>query len=278
MILNGIAEHMQIATTDLTKRNERTLRRRDAYREELGDGRLAAGSFWKVKQDHPFIGFVDCRVEDLAFTMFSADDDVVAWHYFWAGPDAYEPAIVSQWLRWARAAETILDIGAYTGLMSIIAALANPACRVHAMEPLERTVERLSINLKANGIDRRVETHPRAAADAFGPEIINLYRDANFLGTGNSIHDKGKKIFDRRLIQDGQHRSVSRLQAPLRPRQGRCRGLRVRGSEGPAPDPAPRPSARGAGNSGKRTRPRYSRCSTIWPTITDRSSRGRRAS
>ena len=192
---------MLSGTTKLTDANQRALERRDLYRRELVEGKTPEGSWRKLKLEYPFIGFIDCQVEDIPFTMFSADDDVVAWNYFWAGPDSYEAEIITQWLTWAREAENILDIGAYTGMMSIIAAFANPRCKIHAMEPVERTVERIKINLRANGIEKRVTVHPRAAANEFGPEMINYYREEDFLGTGNSIHSKGKKVFSRRMIQ-----------------------------------------------------------------------------
>ncbi|MCB8836482.1 FkbM family methyltransferase [Aurantimonas sp. VKM B-3413] len=192
---------MNEASARLDASNRKALERRDAYRQERAAGAGGGADFQKLKHEFPYVGFVDCRAEDIAFLMFHANDDVVAWEYFWLGDDAYERPIVSQWIAWAREATTVLDIGSYTGLMSILAGLANPDCTIHAMEPIERTVERMKINLRANGLARRVTIHPRAAAAEFGPEMINYYRDEDFLGTGNSIHDKGKTVHARRMIQ-----------------------------------------------------------------------------
>ncbi|ESR23336.1 FkbM family methyltransferase [Lutibaculum baratangense] len=192
--MNGAMERLDAA-------NRKALARRDAFRDELRQGQAGHGGFQKLKHEFPYVGFVECRAEDIDFLMFHANDDVVAWEYFWLGDDAYERPIIAQWLTWAREAKSVLDIGAYTGLMSILAGLANPDGAVHAMEPIERTVERMKINLRANGLAQRVTIHPRAASDEFGPEMINYYRDEDFLGTGNSIHDKGKEIHARRMIQ-----------------------------------------------------------------------------
>lgn len=85
--------------------------------------------------------------------------------------------------------------------MSIIAALANPQCHVHAFEPVGRTVERMKINLRLNQLSRRVTVHTYAAAAEFGVEMINYYRHEDFLGTGNSINDKDEKVVSRHLIQ-----------------------------------------------------------------------------
>ncbi|WP_280940487.1 FkbM family methyltransferase [Aurantimonas sp. 22II-16-19i] len=134
--------------------------------------------------------------------MFSANDDVVAWQFFWGGRDSYESEIIAKWAEWAKSAQSVLDIGAYTGLMSIIAAMVNPDCEIHAMEPIPQTAERARINLRANQVERQVTIHNRAAANESGPEMINLYRGGDVLGAGNSIHDKGgKKIFNRQMIQ-----------------------------------------------------------------------------
>lgn len=183
----------------LRVQNTRALDRRDAFRAEVASGAAGAMEFQTLKHEFPFMGFVECEAEGIPFVMFSCNDDVVAWEYFWRG--TYEPEIVAQWVAWAKEATSILDIGAYTGLMSVLAARANPEARIHALEPVERTVERLKINLRANGVADRVTAHTKAAAGDYGIDMINYYRDEDFLGTGNSLHDKGKKIAARRMIQ-----------------------------------------------------------------------------
>lgn len=185
----------------LEDRNRLALERREAFRRDLADGKALLADFQALKHQHPYIGFVECRACDIPFLMFHANDDVVVWEYFWLGHDAYEPELTRAWIDCASKAERILDIGAYTGLMSILAALANPDCEVHAIEPLDRTVERLRINLKANGVLERVKTHARAAAAEYGIEMIKYYRDENFLGTGSSIHDKGKVVHTRKMVE-----------------------------------------------------------------------------
>ena len=126
------------------------------------------------------------------FLMFSADDDVIARRYLWHGPDAYERPIVTDWVRWVSNAAVVYDIGAYTGLMSVLAAVCNPTSRVEAFEPLERTVERAHINMVANSVSDRVSLHAAAASDTNGSAEINLRRGAAFLGTGGSLYDKSR--------------------------------------------------------------------------------------
>jgi FkbM family methyltransferase len=65
-------------------------------------------------------------------------------------------------------ARTTLDIGAYVGWYSLVAALANPASRVIALEPLPSVHERLLRNLELNRVPNI--TPLRTAAGATGGE------------------------------------------------------------------------------------------------------------
>lgn len=188
--------------TQLELQNAKAVQRRDEFRRAVEAGEAQPNGFQKLKREFPFHGFVECEAAGLVFSMFSSNDDIVAWQFFWGGPDSYETAIIAKWVEWAREAKSVLDIGAYTGLMSIVAAMVNPHCEVHAMEPIPQTAERARINLRANNVERQVTIHNRAAANESGVEMINMYRGGDVLGAGNSIHDKGgKRIFSRQMIQ-----------------------------------------------------------------------------
>lgn len=178
----------------LRRLNRRSLRTISAFRDERERDAEAFAEFSRLKHRHPYYGFVPCTSEGLDVVMFHASDDVVAWEYLWFGADSYETPIVRTWVRWARVSETVYDIGAYTGLMTLLAAAANPRATVHLFEPMDRTVERAKINVRANGYADRVTLHAQAASDEAGPVEINLYRDEDFLGTGNSIFDKSLDI------------------------------------------------------------------------------------
>lgn len=182
--------------------NRRTLERISDFREAAARGEAGHAEFSKLKHKHPFVGFVPCRAQDLEFVLFHANDDVVAWDYHWYGDDHYEAAVVQVWVEWSRGASLVYDIGAYTGLMSILAAKASPTAEVHLFEPVDRTVERAKINVRANQVGGRVHLHNRAASDIAGEARINLYRDEDFLGTGNSLYNKETvPIRDSKVIQ-----------------------------------------------------------------------------
>ncbi len=159
--------------------------------------------FSRLKHDHPVFGWVACKAAGVDFLMFHANDDVVAWEYLWFGADGYESDIAQTWVDWCRTSPgAILDVGAYSGCMAILAGLANPKNTVHLFEPVERTVERAKINVLANGLQDRVKIHARAASEKAGEVRINLYRGEDFLGTGSSIYQKpGKEIIGTKIIQ-----------------------------------------------------------------------------
>ena len=171
------------------------------FRAEHAAGRATYADFSQLKQQHPYLGVLPCRAAGLDFVLLHAHDDVVGWEYLWFGADGYERDLTRTWVDWCRDASVVYDIGAYTGLMSVLAARANPASEVHLFEPMERTVARAQVNLRLNGVHQRVKLHTRAASDSPGWVQINLYRDENFLGTGNSLYEKDREVMGTKRIR-----------------------------------------------------------------------------
>jgi FkbM family methyltransferase len=184
----------------LVRQNERCLAEVARFRQSVAGGGATRHDHAVIKQQHPYFGLLPCRAGGIDFVLFHAHDDVVGWEYLWYGDDGYEPEIVRTWTTWAREARVVYDVGGYTGLMSVLAVLANPQARVHLFEPMERTVERAQINLRLNGVAENVHLHDVAASDAAGEATINLYRPEHFLGTGSSLYDKGLEIHGVKTI------------------------------------------------------------------------------
>jgi len=181
--------------------NGKALALAKAFRMERGP--VNRGDLAKRQQAAPYFGILPCRAADIDFVMFHAHDDVIAREYLWRGADGYEGDIVRTWIDWCRTPGVVLDIGAYSGLMSILAARANADNEVHLFEPMERTVERASVNVKLNGLGQSITRHSVAVSDQTGTAEICLYRDADFvMGTGNSIGAKdGLTVVDTTTIR-----------------------------------------------------------------------------
>lgn len=97
----------------------------------------------------------------------SRADDWVSNQVFWRGLRAYEPESVPLFYSLAARSRTTLDVGAYVGFYSLLAAHANPAGRVYAFEPLPAIYDRLKQNVELNDL-KNVTCVPAAVSDTEG--------------------------------------------------------------------------------------------------------------
>lgn len=100
-----------------------------------------------------FIGKFDVKVDDKKFKMF---------HYgyyieneiFWKGLEkSWEPLSITLWKILCKSSDIIFDIGANTGIYSLVAQAVNRNSIVYAFEPVERTFENLENNVKINNFN-----------------------------------------------------------------------------------------------------------------------------
>ena len=79
----------------------------------------------------------------------------------------YEGETIRLFLPLVRQAQTVIDVGANTGLFALLAAKANPACRVWAFEPVPFIFDMLERNIRLNGLTN-LQAVAAAVADATG--------------------------------------------------------------------------------------------------------------
>lgn len=97
------------------------------------------------------VGIVTCRLPNGAeLRLQSQGDDWVSNQVYWRGWEGYEPETVPLFFRLALRAEVTVDIGAYVGYFTMLAAHANPRGRVFAFEPLPSVYRRLQRNVVLN--------------------------------------------------------------------------------------------------------------------------------
>ena len=137
----------------------------------------------RLKHHFPYYGTVLCPIADRDYLLFSVNDDVVAWNFFWLGK--YEKPLLEKWHEITIGGGVALDVGAYSGIYSLVAAKNN--CQVHAFEIMQRTVERAKINFRLNDVADRISLHAYGLSSQAGHIDLHLPRNADFLGTGNSI-------------------------------------------------------------------------------------------
>jgi FkbM family methyltransferase len=139
---------------------------------------------WAVAHLHR-VGPVAARLPNgRRLRLWSQADDWVSNQVFWKGWAGYEPETARVVFRLASRARLTVDVGAYVGFYTLLAALANPAGQVLALEPHPGACERLARNLERNGV--RNATVVRAAAGALAGEAeLHLAHDA--LPTSSSL-------------------------------------------------------------------------------------------
>ena len=76
---------------------------------------------------------------------------------FWGGiENGWEKESMKIWMALCKDAKVILDIGANTGIFSLVAKTINPGAEIHAFEPLEKVMEKLEYNIRLNQFDIKV--------------------------------------------------------------------------------------------------------------------------
>jgi FkbM family methyltransferase len=117
---------------------------------------------------------------------------------FWSGLTGnFEGVSLGLWIKLSERANTILDIGANTGLFSLVAKTVNPSAAVHAFEPLDRVSQRLRQNCALNGYD--VTCVPMAASNRNGDAIVyDLPSDHIYAVTvGKNMNAPGIAVIER---------------------------------------------------------------------------------
>ena len=90
---------------------------------------------------------------------------------FWVGLDgSWEKVSLRLWRELARDADVIFDLGANTGIFSLLAQSVNPNAQVYCFEPVKRIFDKLIVNAGLNGF--HFHAFPYAISDKDGETIL----------------------------------------------------------------------------------------------------------
>jgi len=126
-----------------------------------------------------FKGFFKIKMKnDFTFKMYHAgyvEENEIFWNGIYNG---WEKKSISLWIDLSKNANTIIDIGANTGLYSLVAKTINPTSNIFAFEPIEGVFSILEKNVRINKYN------------------INCQKIAlsNYNGIGKIYLPKGKKF------------------------------------------------------------------------------------
>jgi FkbM family methyltransferase len=139
-------------------------------------------SFWA---SHPVRGDVTIELDALApFVMYSDNDDTVVKELYWTGFGGWEATSLHLWSCLARRVRpgTVLDVGSYSGIYALIAAIANPSHDVVGIDIQPRCLARVEINRERNGL-ANIRTLHAACLDTVGLVPYFYYEEADVLSS-----------------------------------------------------------------------------------------------
>ena len=102
----------------------------------------------------------------------AAGIDPIASMLYWRGTEGWEPETLPVFLRLVQPGATVLDVGANTGLFSLLAARRAEGVTVHALEPVPRVFRMLEDNVLRNDVTSIV-CHRLALSDT--PGTVTMY-------------------------------------------------------------------------------------------------------
>lgn len=105
---------------------------------------------------------VTAEMAGVSFVMLRPDRCIVAKEIYWGQgrrPRPEDQLALDVFAALARDARLVLDIGAYTGVYSLLAAKVSPTAQVHAFEVVPGVADAARHNVAANGLTGRVTVH-----------------------------------------------------------------------------------------------------------------------
>jgi len=119
-----------------------------------------------------FTGDFDSKVDGKPFKMHNYGYQYhVENELFWGGiENGWEKESLMLWVKLSKIHNHVLDIGANTGIFSVITKIVNPSAKVIAFEPMPKIHDKLLYNIQLNNLD--VSTTLLALSDYDGEATI----------------------------------------------------------------------------------------------------------
>ena len=136
----------------------------------------AKKAFWLL---HPVEGDIDIDVPGVpSLQMYCVNDDTVVKELHWTEALGWENTSLRLWTKLCGdvGQGTVVDIGAYTGIYAVVAALSAPDAAVIALDIQPVCVERVVHNAALNGVE--IDVRQCAATDHAG-EIVFYHGSAD---------------------------------------------------------------------------------------------------
>lgn len=117
-----------------------------------------------------FRGKIKIKIENNIYFKMYHYGCLIENELFWYGINGYEKESLKIWKELSKKSNVIFDIGANTGVYSLISAAINPGAKVYAFEPILRNYEKLCYNIKLNNFN--IKPYKLAISDTSSTKII----------------------------------------------------------------------------------------------------------
>jgi FkbM family methyltransferase len=119
---------------------------------------------------------------------------------YWRGITGYESETIEAFCSFLTDARVVLDVGAYTGLYSLLSLSLNSNCEVVAFEPAPAVRERAFLNIRINNWIDRCEIRQQCVSDSCGPRKFHVPSAGSALVASSSLNPNGFHNLPGRLI------------------------------------------------------------------------------
>ncbi|MGI8893318.1 MAG: FkbM family methyltransferase [Bacteroidia bacterium] len=116
---------------------------------------------------------------------------------FWAGVAGnWEKDSINLWIELCKFSNVIFDLGANTGIYSLIAKTVNPTAEIYAFEPVKRIFKKLQHNISINNFN--ITAIEKAVSNYDGTAIIYDIPDEHVYAVtvNKNMHSAGTKTVD----------------------------------------------------------------------------------
>lgn len=151
----------------------------------------------------PVVGVVEVRPSGWStlppVLMANDGSDRIASLLYWKGIDGWEPTTVGLFLDLLAPSSTFIDVGANSGLFSLLAARRHPTVLVHALEPVSRVFALLEANVALNRL-QTVRCHPVACGERGGRVTVYVPADEPMPMMASLIEDWVRDRRDEEVV------------------------------------------------------------------------------
>lgn len=134
-----------------------------------------------------------------AFRYSALPNDATGRALWWRGLKSWQPETLRIFHQLSKKAQLVLDIGANTGVFTLLACAANPHLKVISFEPVPRIYNRLREHVRLNGYEGRCQVRNEAVSNRIG--VTQFHVPFGDVPTSASLQPNGFRGVQGELIE-----------------------------------------------------------------------------